>query len=100
MVTTNDFDNVANVIFLIEGTAVNGAYLNEIKQHYIGPTLEYFQGGISDERERDNYVSETNSLMYGVVVYKTACTTPEVSCVTYGPFQTAQKTMSVIEKLE
>lgn len=99
MVTTNDFDNVANVIFLIEGTAVNGAYLNEIKQHYIGPTLEYFQGGITDERERDNYVSETNSLMYGVVVYKTACM-PEVSCVTYGPFQTAQKTMSTIEKLE
>lgn len=61
--------------------------------------MEYFQGGISDERERDNYVSETNSLMYGVVVYKTACM-PEVSCVTYGPFQTAQKTMSVIEKLE
>jgi mediator of RNA polymerase II transcription subunit 25 len=99
MVATNDFDNVANVIFLIEGTAVNGAYLNEIKQHYIGPTLEYFQGGISDERERENYVSEANSLMYGVVVYKTACM-PEVSCVTYGPFQTAQKTMNVIEKLE
>lgn len=100
MVTTNDFDNVANVIFLIEGTAINGAYLNEIKQHYIGPTLEYFtQGGISDERERDSYASETNGLMYGIVVYKTACM-PEVSCITYGPFQTAQKTMNVIEKLE
>lgn len=30
----------ADVIFVIEGTAVNGAYLNDLKTSYIIPTLE------------------------------------------------------------
>lgn len=30
----------ADVIFLIEGTAVNGAYINDIKTNYIIPSLE------------------------------------------------------------
>ena len=64
----NEFDNVANVIFLIEGTAINGAYLTDMKINYIIPTLEYFTQGSNDER--DNYASETN--MYGIVLYRTA----------------------------
>lgn len=31
----------ADVIFVIEGTAVNGAYLNDIKSNYIIPSLEW-----------------------------------------------------------
>lgn len=31
----------ADVVFVIEGTATNGAYLNEFKTNYIVPTLEY-----------------------------------------------------------
>lgn len=30
----------ADVIFVIESTAINGAYLNDIKSHYIIPALE------------------------------------------------------------
>lgn len=30
-----------DVIFVIEGTAVNGAYLNDLKTNYVIPTLEY-----------------------------------------------------------
>ena len=30
----------ADVVFLIEATAVNGAYINDIKSNYIIPTLE------------------------------------------------------------
>lgn len=30
----------ADVIFIIEGTAVNGAYLNDLKTNYLTPTLE------------------------------------------------------------
>lgn len=98
MVATNDFENVANVIFLIEGTAINGAYLVDIKMNYIIPTLEYFTQGANDER--DNYVSESNSLMYGIVVYKTAQSMPGTTCVTYGPFVSPQKVLNVIDKLE
>lgn len=98
MVASNDFENAANVIFLIEGTAINGAYLTDIKMNYIIPTLEYFTQGANDER--DNYVSESSSLMYGIVVYKTAQSMPGVLCVTYGPFLSPQKVLNVIDKLE
>lgn len=37
-----DLDSLADVVFLIEGTAINGAYINDIKSNYIIPTLEYF----------------------------------------------------------
>jgi len=30
----------ADIVFVIEGTAVNGAYFNDIKEKYIIPTLE------------------------------------------------------------
>lgn len=30
----------ADIIFVIEGTAINGAYMNEMKTTYVVPTLE------------------------------------------------------------
>lgn len=30
----------ADIIFVIEGTAINGAYLNDLKSNYVIPTLE------------------------------------------------------------
>lgn len=98
MVASGEFENVANVIFLIEGTAINGAYLTDMKMNYIIPTLDYFTSGANDER--DNYISDSNSLMYGIVVYKTAQSMPGVTCVTYGPFVSPQKVLNVIDKLE
>lgn len=44
-----------DVIFVIEGTAVNGAYLNDLKTNYLIPTVEYFSQGNIEDRE---YVSE------------------------------------------
>lgn len=37
---TAEICTVADVIFIIEGTAINGAYLSEMKNNYIIPTLE------------------------------------------------------------
>lgn len=90
---------VANVIFLIEGTAINGVYLSDMKNNYIIPTLEYFShhGSIDD---RDTYSSETNNFLYGVVLYKTAQCLPGVACTTYGPFTNPQKLLNVLDKLE
>lgn len=41
MVQSTSIDQ-ADVVFLVEGTAINGAYLNDMKANYIVPTLEYF----------------------------------------------------------
>ena len=40
MVAATEHGIQADVIFVIEGTAVNGAYLNDLKTNYLTPTLE------------------------------------------------------------
>lgn len=40
VVCSADHGGQADVVFLIEATAVNGAYLAEIKTNYIIPSLE------------------------------------------------------------
>lgn len=90
---------MTNVVFLIEGTAINGAYLNDMKNSYIIPTLEYFsQMGSIDER--DTYSSDTNQFLYGAIMYKTAQSLPGVACTSYGPFTNPQKILNVLDKLE
>lgn len=97
MVVQNDI--VANVVFLIEGTAINGAYMAEMRNHYIIPTLEYFslQGSVD---ERDLFPIENSKFLYGVVLYKTAQSLPGVTCSTYGPFSNPQRVLNVIDRLE
>lgn len=97
MVAINEFEMAKNVVFLIEGTAINGAYLNDMKVNYINPTLEYFTHGSCDDQ---TYGTESSAIMFGVVVYKTAQSMPGVCCTTHGPFANPQKVLSVIEKLE
>lgn len=97
MVTSNDL--VANVVFLIENTAITGAYMSELRNNYIVPTLEHFSlQGIADEH--DLFPVETSKFVYGVIVYKTVQTLPGVSCSTYGPFSSPQKVLNTIDKLE
>lgn len=96
--SVTEFEMAKNVVFLIEGTAINGAYLNDMKVNYIIPTLECFTHGSCDDRE--TYGTESSAIMFGVVVYKTAQSMPGVCCTTHGPFANPQKVLSVIEKLE
>ena len=90
----NEFPNVANVIFLIEGTAINGIHFTDMKVNYIIPTLEYFMQGSNNEL--DNAAKGTN--MFGIVLYRTTQSIP--SCLTYGPFAEPQQVQNVIDKLE
>ncbi|XP_029163114.1 mediator of RNA polymerase II transcription subunit 25-like isoform X2 [Nylanderia fulva] len=87
----------ADVIFVIEGTAVNGAYLNDLKTNYVIPTLEYFsQGGIEDRE----YVSENSTTLYGIVVYHAADCLPSPCTDTFGPYSTPHKLLMILDKLE
>ncbi|KMQ96743.1 mediator of rna polymerase ii transcription subunit 25 [Lasius niger] len=87
----------ADVIFVIEGTAVNGAYLNDLKTNYLIPTLEYFsQGGIEDRE----YVSENSTTLYGIVVYHAADCLPSPCTDTFGPYSNPHKLLMVLDKLE
>ncbi|XP_032671316.1 mediator of RNA polymerase II transcription subunit 25-like isoform X1 [Odontomachus brunneus] len=87
----------ADVIFVIEGTAVNGAYLNDLKTNYIIPTLEYFNQGSIEDRE---YISENSTTLYGIVVYHAADCLPAPCTETFGPYTNPHKLLIVLEKLE
>jgi len=53
----------ADVMFVIEGTAINGAYLNDMKTNYLTPTTEFFSQGNIEDRD---YVCEVGSILLHV----------------------------------
>lgn len=69
--------------------------INDIKAHYIYPTLEYFTHNTEDEA----HSVDKSSVMYGVVVYRTAQAMPGTCCSTFGPFASAQKLINAIDGL-
>lgn len=97
MITQNEL--MANVVFLIESTAITGAYMSEIRNNYIVPTLEHFSLQCLEE-ELDLFPVESSKFVYGVITYKTVQSLPGLTCSTYGPFSNPQKVLNVIDKLE
>ncbi|KAF7285039.1 mediator of RNA polymerase II transcription subunit 25-like isoform X2 [Rhynchophorus ferrugineus] len=97
VVCSPDHGLQADVVFLIEATAANGAYINDIKSHYIIPTIEFFNQGSIDE---SNYISENSNSFYGIVTYQAADCLPYLSSDTFGPFTSPSKVLSAIERLE
>ncbi|RVE45112.1 hypothetical protein evm_010221 [Chilo suppressalis] len=83
----------AEVIFVIEATSSNGAYISELKTNYIIPTLEYFHGGPLEEG------GGTGSV-YCIVTYKSADCHPEDPVDTYGPFKCPQAVIEAVDKLQ
>ncbi|KAJ9601081.1 hypothetical protein L9F63_000816, partial [Diploptera punctata] len=97
VVGPGDHSLQADIIFVIEGTAINGAYLNDLKSNYVIPTLEYFSQGTIEERE---YVTESTSTQYGLVIYQAADCLPNPSSDSYGPYSSPQKVLTIMDKLE
>ncbi|XP_005190085.1 mediator of RNA polymerase II transcription subunit 25 [Musca domestica] len=92
-----DVDTLADVVFLVEGSSANGAYINELKTNYIVPTLEHFSQGPIEEREY--LISERYSTQYCVVVYRTPANLLEPVCTTFGPYSSPQKVLDLFERL-
>ncbi|KAL0272772.1 UNVERIFIED_CONTAM: hypothetical protein PYX00_005619 [Menopon gallinae] len=97
VVGMNDHAMQADIIFVIEGTAINGAYLNDLKTNYLMPTLEYFSQGNIEDRD---YVCESTSTLYGLVVYHAADILPKPSIDCYGPYSSPQRLLMTLDKLE
>ncbi|CAG5055381.1 unnamed protein product [Parnassius apollo] len=83
----------AEIIFIIEATAANSAYISELKTNYIVPTLEYFHGGALEEGAGSGSV-------YGIVAYKTADCHPGLPVLTFGPFTCPQNVIETVDKIQ
>ncbi|XP_058806987.1 mediator of RNA polymerase II transcription subunit 25-like isoform X2 [Phymastichus coffea] len=96
MIGSNEHGMAADVVFVIESTASNGAYLNDFKTNYMIPTIEYFSQGIEDRE----FASESSSTLYGIVIYQAADCLPSNITNAFGPFSNPQKVLHTIDKLE
>ncbi|XP_049879921.1 mediator of RNA polymerase II transcription subunit 25-like isoform X2 [Pectinophora gossypiella] len=83
----------AEVIFIVEATAANGAYINELKTNYVVPTLEYFHGGSIEEGGGSGSV-------YSVVAYTAADCLPGLPVSAYGPFNSPQNVLETIDSIQ
>ncbi|XP_018326759.1 mediator of RNA polymerase II transcription subunit 25 isoform X2 [Agrilus planipennis] len=92
-----DHNIQADIVFVVEGTAINGAYINDLKTNYIIPSLEYFSQGNLDET---SYLTENANSVYGIVIYYAADCLPQVSSDTFGPFLTPSRVLNALDKLE
>ncbi|XP_046405213.1 mediator of RNA polymerase II transcription subunit 25-like isoform X3 [Ischnura elegans] len=97
VIATFDHSLQADIVFAIEGTAINGAYLNDIKTNYLIPTIEYFSQGSVEERE---YIAENSNINYAIVTYFAADCLPSPSSECYGPYTSPQKLLNVLDKIE
>ncbi|XP_048001340.1 mediator of RNA polymerase II transcription subunit 25-like [Leguminivora glycinivorella] len=83
----------AELIFVIEATSTNGAYISELKTNYIIPTLEYFHGGALEE-------GGGNGSVYGIVTYQAADNLLALPVNTFGPFTCPQTVVETIDKIQ
>ncbi|XP_022903004.1 mediator of RNA polymerase II transcription subunit 25-like [Onthophagus taurus] len=101
VVCTSDMNGVqtlqSDIIFVVESTAINGAYINDLKTNYILPCIEYFSQGNNDE---GSYISDNANSLYGIVTYQTADCLPQPMTDTIGPFNNATKFINAFDRLE
>nr|XP_018900911.1 PREDICTED: mediator of RNA polymerase II transcription subunit 25 isoform X2 [Bemisia tabaci] len=85
----------ADIVFLIEATAMNGAYINDLKSNYVVPTLEYFSQGPIEDKE---YFESTNAL-YGLVTYRSSDCLLQPSSKCYGPYTNPHRFLHMFENV-
>ncbi|XP_022245115.1 mediator of RNA polymerase II transcription subunit 25-like [Limulus polyphemus] len=96
MVVADQGNWVADVVVVIEGTANISPYIESLKNNYIVPTLEHFNGGPSDDRDCG---CDYNSTLYTLVVFMAADCAPEPSTTCFSPTPSTSKFISWLDKV-
>ncbi|CAC5362713.1 MED25 [Mytilus coruscus] len=74
MVISDSFKNPSDVVFVVEGTANLGGYIDVLKENYIIPTLEVFNGGPADPTD---YGRDYSCTLYNMVTFYSADIMPD-----------------------
>ncbi|ERE70129.1 mediator of RNA polymerase II transcription subunit 25 [Cricetulus griseus] len=77
---------VADVVFVIEGTANLGPYFDELRDHYLLPAIEYFNGGPPAETD---FGGDYGGTQYSLVVFNTVDCAPESYVQCHAPTSSA-----------
>ncbi|XP_021101465.1 mediator of RNA polymerase II transcription subunit 25 isoform X3 [Heterocephalus glaber] len=77
---------VADVVFVIEGTANLGPYFEELRKYYLLPAIEYFNGGPPAETD---FGGDYGGTQYSLVVFNTVDCAPESYVQCHAPTSSA-----------
>ncbi|XP_012991352.1 mediator of RNA polymerase II transcription subunit 25 isoform X5 [Esox lucius] len=90
-------NQVADVVFVIEGTANLGPYFESLRKNYILPAIEYFNGGPPAETD---FGGDYGGTQYGLVVFNTVDCAPESYVQCHAPTSSAFEFVSWIDGIQ
>ncbi|XP_061568279.1 mediator of RNA polymerase II transcription subunit 25 isoform X2 [Cololabis saira] len=90
-------NQVADVVFVIEGTANLGPYFESLRKNYILPAIEYFNGGPPAETD---FGGDYGGTQYGLVVFNTVDCAPESYVQCHAPTSSAFDFVSWIDSIQ
>ncbi|XP_070703822.1 mediator of RNA polymerase II transcription subunit 25 isoform X4 [Pempheris klunzingeri] len=95
--TKTGSNQVADVVFVIEGTANLGPYFESLRKNYILPAIEYFNGGPPAETD---FGGDYGGTQYGLVVFNTVDCAPESYVQCHAPTSSAFEFVSWIDNIQ
>ncbi|XP_074785921.1 LOW QUALITY PROTEIN: mediator of RNA polymerase II transcription subunit 25 [Athene noctua] len=88
---------VADVVFVIEGTANLGPYFESLRKHYLLPAIEYFNGGPPAETD---FGGDYGGTQYSLVVFNTVDCAPESYVQCHAPTSSAYEFLTWLDSIQ
>ncbi|XP_053119023.1 mediator of RNA polymerase II transcription subunit 25 isoform X2 [Hemicordylus capensis] len=88
---------VADVVFVIEGTANLGPYFESLRKHYLLPAIEYFNGGPPAETD---FGGDYGGTQYSLVVFNTVDCAPESYVQCHAPTSSAYEFVMWLDSIQ
>ncbi|XP_067408437.1 mediator of RNA polymerase II transcription subunit 25 [Emydura macquarii macquarii] len=88
---------VADVVFVIEGTANLGPYFESLRKHYVLPAIEYFNGGPPAETD---FGGDYGGTQYSLVVFNTVDCAPESYVQCHAPTSSAYEFVTWLDSIQ
>ncbi|GAB5581754.1 mediator of RNA polymerase II transcription subunit 25 isoform X2 [Prionailurus iriomotensis] len=88
---------VADVVFVIEGTANLGPYFEGLRKHYLLPAIEYFNGGPPAETD---FGGDYGGTQYSLVVFNTVDCAPESYVQCHAPTSSAYEFVTWLDGIK
>ncbi|XP_043847631.1 mediator of RNA polymerase II transcription subunit 25 isoform X1 [Dromiciops gliroides] len=88
---------VADVVFVIEGTANLGPYFEGLRKHYLLPAIEYFNGGPPAETD---FGGDYGGTQYSLVVFNTVDCAPESYVQCHAPTSSAYEFVTWLDGIQ
>ncbi|XP_068785409.1 mediator of RNA polymerase II transcription subunit 25 isoform X2 [Struthio camelus] len=88
---------VADVVFVVEGTANLGPHFEALRKHYLLPAIEYFNGGPPAETD---FGGDFGGTQYSLVVFNAVDCAPESYVQSHAPTSSAHEFLTWLDRVQ